>query len=190
MHRPRPSLILILTLAGPVFPAQAQTLVCGATAQPSTVRLGGLTELAGDVVVACNAPQPLPSAVTVTITLSFNVLVTSRILSGGVTEALLFVDDPAAPVLGANVFRGALATGSALAWTNVQLAPGIGPSAIFPFAPVPYFTDAPAGHPYFSSIQKLKDLGITTGCTASAYCPDASTTRGQMAVFLVRLLTP
>jgi hypothetical protein len=34
-------------------------------------------------------------------------------------------------------------------------------------------------------------LGITTGCSPTQYCVDAQTTRGQMAVFLIRaFLTP
>jgi hypothetical protein len=51
---------------------------------------------------------------------------------------------------------------------------------------VPQFTDVPATHPYFRHIQKLWELGVTTGCTATAYCPDSPVTRGQMAVFTVR----
>jgi Beta-propeller repeat/S-layer homology domain len=55
----------------------------------------------------------------------------------------------------------------------------------------PYFTDVPANHPFFPFIQKMKEWGITSGCSATQYCPDDNTTRGQMAVFLVRaFLTP
>jgi uncharacterized repeat protein (TIGR01451 family) len=50
----------------------------------------------------------------------------------------------------------------------------------------PYFTDVPASHPYFPWIQKMKQLGITTGCTPTTYCPDDPVTRGQMAVFIMR----
>jgi len=50
----------------------------------------------------------------------------------------------------------------------------------------PSFTDVPATHPFFNYIQKLKDLGITSGCTATTFCPDASVTRGQMAAFVIR----
>jgi hypothetical protein len=56
----------------------------------------------------------------------------------------------------------------------------------FPYPPVPYFTDVAANHPFFPHIQKLRELGITTGCSASLYCPDQPVTRGQMAAFLVR----
>jgi hypothetical protein len=35
-------------------------------------------------------------------------------------------------------------------------------------------------------VQKLRELGITIGCTATQYCPDVPITREQMAVFLTR----
>lgn len=48
------------------------------------------------------------------------------------------------------------------------------------------FSDVPPGNLFFNHIQKLRELGVTGGCTATTYCPDQITTRGQMAVFLVR----
>jgi hypothetical protein len=56
----------------------------------------------------------------------------------------------------------------------------------FAFSPTPYFTDVPSTNPFFAFIQKMKEWGVTTGCTATEYCVDAPTTRGQMAVFIVR----
>jgi len=56
----------------------------------------------------------------------------------------------------------------------------------FTFSTAPYFSDVPPSHPQFRYIQKMKDLGITNGCTLSAYCPDDAVTRGQMAAFLMR----
>jgi hypothetical protein len=50
----------------------------------------------------------------------------------------------------------------------------------------PYFTDVPASHPYFPWIQKMRQLGITSGCSPTTYCPDDPVTRGQMAVFIMR----
>lgn len=57
---------------------------------------------------------------------------------------------------------------------------------VFTYTTRPYFTDVPATHPQFAHIQKLRDLGITSGCTATTYCPDDSVTRGQMAAFIIR----
>jgi photosystem II stability/assembly factor-like uncharacterized protein len=51
---------------------------------------------------------------------------------------------------------------------------------------LPYFTDVGPSHPYFPWIQKMKQFGITSGCTATTYCPDDPVTRGQMAVFIMR----
>ncbi|HUQ91665.1 MAG TPA: S-layer homology domain-containing protein, partial [Bryobacteraceae bacterium] len=56
----------------------------------------------------------------------------------------------------------------------------------FSYSTVPYFTDVPSTDSHFSYIQKMKELGITSGCTLTTYCPDAPVTRGQMAAFLVR----
>jgi hypothetical protein len=56
----------------------------------------------------------------------------------------------------------------------------------FAFSATPYFTDVPSAHPFFPFVQKMKEWGVTTGCTANSYCVDAPTTRGQMAVFIIR----
>jgi hypothetical protein len=56
----------------------------------------------------------------------------------------------------------------------------------FSYTLAPYFTDVPANHPYFPYIQKLRDLGITIGCTATTFCVNDPVTRAQAAVFLVR----
>ncbi len=63
---------------------------------------------------------------------------------------------------------------------------GLTATQSFPFNPVPYFTDVPSSHAQFPFIQKLRELGITSGCTASTYCDGAPTLRGQMAVFVSR----
>lgn len=56
----------------------------------------------------------------------------------------------------------------------------------FSFSPTPYFTDVPVDHPFFPWIQKLRELEITSGCTATEFCPGAAATRGQIAVFIIR----
>jgi hypothetical protein len=48
------------------------------------------------------------------------------------------------------------------------------------------FTDVPAGYWDAAWIKQLVAEGITTGCGAGAYCPEAPVTRAQMAVFLVK----
>jgi hypothetical protein len=55
----------------------------------------------------------------------------------------------------------------------------------FNYTATPYFTDVPASSPFFKFIQKLKDLGITGGCSATTFCPEDPVTRAQMAVFII-----
>jgi hypothetical protein len=68
----------------------------------------------------------------------------------------------------------------------------------------PYFDDAPANHPFFLYIQKMRELRITNGtsnpatwtcnpttgfCTGGTFTPDApegNLTRGQIVTFVVR----
>jgi hypothetical protein len=56
----------------------------------------------------------------------------------------------------------------------------------FTFPPQPFFTDVPSAHVFFPYIQKMRELGITSGCGANIYCPDANVTREQMAAFIIR----
>jgi hypothetical protein len=52
------------------------------------------------------------------------------------------------------------------------------------------FADVPVTHPFFAAIDSLAKAGITAGCTSPPdvpmYCPDASVTRDQMAIFLLK----
>jgi hypothetical protein len=50
------------------------------------------------------------------------------------------------------------------------------------------FPDVPAGSLFFQYVEALAASGITGGCGGGNYCPDASLTRGQMAVFLAKAL--
>ena len=48
------------------------------------------------------------------------------------------------------------------------------------------FTDVPTSHTFHGAISRLYGARLTTGCSASKFCPGANVTRGQMAAFLVR----
>jgi uncharacterized repeat protein (TIGR02543 family) len=58
----------------------------------------------------------------------------------------------------------------------------------FTYSTNPYFTDVPSNYWAFKFIQKMAELGITGGCTATTYCPDDLVTRKEMAVFITRAL--
>ena len=47
------------------------------------------------------------------------------------------------------------------------------------------FTDVPASNGFYRFIETLFHKGVTGGCGTSLYCPSASTTREQMAVFVL-----
>jgi hypothetical protein len=54
--------------------------------------------------------------------------------------------------------------------------------------PVPTFGDVPVTDPAYAHIEALAASGITVGCPNGNFCPDASLTRRQMAVFLSKAL--
>jgi hypothetical protein len=56
----------------------------------------------------------------------------------------------------------------------------------FTFPPTPSFMDEPTTSFGFPWVQRMKLEGITAGCAANLYCPDATVTRGDMAIFIMR----
>jgi hypothetical protein len=61
-----------------------------------------------------------------------------------------------------------------------------GATTDFDYSLTPFFTDVPANAFGFSWIQRMKMDNITSGCTATTYCPDDAVTRGDMAIFVMR----
>jgi hypothetical protein len=55
------------------------------------------------------------------------------------------------------------------------------------YTQTPYFQDVTSGSSYFPFVQRIKDLGITAGCSTNPplFCPDTTITQGQMAVFMI-----
>lgn len=51
----------------------------------------------------------------------------------------------------------------------------------------PIFSDVGTTHPLWRGVEAFYQGGITNGCATGLFCPDASTTRAQMAVFLERV---
>lgn len=78
-----------------------------------------------------------------------------------------------------------LAAGTA-AVTVFSPAPGGGSSATLTLDINPTFLDVPVTHFAYQYIQAIYNAGVTAGCGSRMYCPDASATRAQMAVFLLK----
>ena len=57
-----------------------------------------------------------------------------------------------------------------------------------PACTMPLFSDVPCTHPQAPWINELVRRGVTAGCGGGNYCPTASVTRSQMAVFLLSTL--
>lgn len=53
-------------------------------------------------------------------------------------------------------------------------------------APCAGFSDVDSTDPSCSNVEWLKNRGVTLGCTVGTYCPHASLTRLQMALFMFR----
>jgi hypothetical protein len=49
-----------------------------------------------------------------------------------------------------------------------------------------YFADVPDNHTHAAGIEFVADVGITSGCSPTQYCPGQPVTRAQMATFLHR----
>jgi hypothetical protein len=56
------------------------------------------------------------------------------------------------------------------------------------YNPTPYFNDVPPAASFFPHIQKLVELGITSGCSQNPplFCPTDTIPRWEMAVFMIR----
>ena len=62
----------------------------------------------------------------------------------------------------------------------------LGATAPFDYSPNAYFTDVPSDNYSFQWVQRIKQDQITSGCTATTYCPGNAVTRGDMAILLTR----
>jgi hypothetical protein len=82
----------------------------------------------------------------------------------------------------ANITHGQMAVFMIAAWMKANNLTS------FTHSTTPYFTDVPANHPFFRFIQKMRDLGFRSGCSATQYCPDSLVTRAEMAPLILRAI--
>jgi len=71
--------------------------------------------------------------------------------------------------------------------TREQMAAFLVRALDLPSTPTDYFDDDESST-FENDINALREAGITTGCTATTFCPRATVTREQMAGFLHRAL--
>jgi hypothetical protein len=71
--------------------------------------------------------------------------------------------------------------------TRGQMASFLARGFTLPASTTNYFTDD-NGTTHEADINRVAKAGITSGCTATTYCPNATVTRGQMAAFLHRAI--
>ena len=86
-------------------------------------------------------------------------------------QYLFFTDQTGMP--------GTTTIGAVRVFYELQVSPAPG---------VATFNDVPTSDPAFQYIEALAASGITAGCGGGNYCPDATLTRRQMAVFLSKAL--
>jgi hypothetical protein len=80
-----------------------------------------------------------------------------------------------------NVFPTTL-SGALAAVIGAPYGDSFGPFTAFG----PYFSDEPASDPFFPYIQKMRELRITNGTGSSAYSPNNTLTRQEIATFIMR----
>lgn len=116
--------------------AQTSPLTCIANSGvPPLMRAEGLTELVGDVVIVCTGGEGGEPR-TVNFDIFLNTNITSNLVSGNVSEALLLVDEPGTPGRAAyipndNVYQGTRTAGfeNRLTWNGVVFNPPATPGA-------------------------------------------------------------
>jgi hypothetical protein len=114
---------LLLALGAAPAAAVPTLFGCQAFSQvPLTMRLEGLAELTGNIILTCSGTAPT-TGITGTITISLATQITSKLLSGTTSEALVLVNEPApgTQVLGTNVFEG-IVSGNQVTFNSVPFA--------------------------------------------------------------------
>jgi S-layer family protein len=110
---------------------------------------------------------PVGMPIYVQIGTSLNHTVQARV---GTSTAIYFLD----VIMGDDTSHELRFRGCRITW-NRQVSPAPATAR---------FSDVPPNHPAFRFVEALAASGITGGCGAGTYCPDAPLTRAQMAIFL------
>jgi hypothetical protein len=133
MFRFRYAIGAALMLLATAPDAWAQLTCVASASVPLLLRGQGVADLSGDVVLSCTGTSPA-GGITGNLTLFLNTNVTSRVL-GGVSEALLLIDEPAsgAQTPGTNLFQGTISGANQVTFNSIPfaVAPGGAVSRVF-----------------------------------------------------------
>ena len=166
----------ICTVSGNTLTLAGGLTAKGTCSITATQPGGGPWAAASPVTVTFTVDTPFGDVSSANETQTF-ITAINDMLSKGITSGCTALPLEYCPTL--NVTRGQMA---------VFIIRSIYGSNNFSYNPAPYFTDATPADvgSFFPYIQKMHELGITSGCTTTTYCPDLNVTRGQMAVFIIR----
>jgi hypothetical protein len=155
-----------------------------------------LCDLNGGVYKLTQAPNPAPSVTTVSPSSviagdpGFNLTVNGSGFVYGSVVRWNGSDRPTTRVsatqLTAAIASSDIPTAGTASVTVFTPAPGGGTSSAATVNINPTFLDVPTSYFAYDYIQAVYIAGVTAGCGPRLYCPDASTTRAQMAVFLLK----
>jgi hypothetical protein len=151
---------------------------------PSGARLEGITTYTMDNDAAQNITYAFITVDLSTSTGTFPFIFTTTGAPGiervfrPLTPAITINNDRRAYAICTShtIAGGTLQNAGATLWYRLQVSPAPA-TATFP-------NDVPTSHQLFRFVEALAASGVTGGCGAGSFCPDAPLTRGQMAVFL------
>ena len=124
LRRCMPAVMFILLGWLAVGTADAQPFTCNTSAVPLQVRTEGLTELVADMKLTCTGGV-VGQSLTANLAIFTNTNITSRILSGGGSEALLTIAPP--PYTPATLYQGQMSGNNSLVFSGVSISmPGSG----------------------------------------------------------------
>ena len=142
---------------------------------------GNTSEFSQRIVFSLNNPTSGPAAGGTAITV----------------KGMLFEDGATVNIGGAAATNVDIVNSTTITATSPALAAGTlnpvtvtnpgGTAGTLPNGWITDFLDVPSSHQFYFHVIKLVANGITAGCaTPGSYCPLASVTRAQMAVFLLK----
>ncbi len=154
--------------------------VSGATTAVLTIDPSAFTDAGSyDVVVTDSCTSTASNAAAVSV--EFADVATSNIFHGAIIT--IATAGVTAGCGGADYCPADLVTRAQMAVFLLKSEHG---SSYTPPICAAIFADVPCPSTYADWIEQLSNEGVTAGCGSGDYCPDASVTRAQMAVFLLK----